>query len=59
MPEADDAKDATALPLLQVPPGVASDKVMDELTHTDDGPVIAAGSGLTVNDVVTEQPARV
>ncbi len=39
-----------ALPLLalQLPPGVALVKVIEEPSQTAEGPVIAAGNGLTV-----------
>jgi len=40
---------ALALPLLQVPPGTLSDKVIVEPIHTANvAPVIAAGAGFTV-----------
>ena len=44
---------------LQVPPGVTSLSVAVSPTHTCVGPVMAAGSGLTVNDSVDEQPLLV
>lgn len=44
------------LPLLHVPPAVASDKVMDEPAHTLADPVIMEDDGLTVTVVNTVQP---
>jgi hypothetical protein len=38
--------------LFQIPPGVASDNVMVESSHTLVGPVIGAGIGLIVTTVV-------
>ena len=38
--------------LLQTPPVVASLKLDEGYIHTDDGPAIAAGKGLTVTTVV-------
>ena len=46
---------AFVLLLLQVPPVVASLKVMDDPTHTAVGPVIVAGEGFTVTVVVAKQ----
>ena len=43
--------------LLHVTPGVVVVRVMEEPTHTDDGPPISAGSGSTVTIAVVEQPA--
>ena len=43
-------------PLLQVPPGVISPKVVVAPTHMLVVPVIAAGDGLTVMGRVTVQP---
>jgi len=42
--------------LLHVPPTVASLNVITEPIHTEDGPVIATGTGLTVTGCVTKQP---
>lgn len=42
--------------LVHEPPGVASASVAVLLMQSDDGPVMAAGSGLTVNGAVTVQP---
>ena len=39
-------------PLLHVPPPETSDNVMNWPTHTEFGPVIFAGNGLTVTTVV-------
>jgi hypothetical protein len=47
---------ALVLLLLHTPPGVASLRLMEEPVHTDVGPVIAAGKGLTVTGEVTKQP---
>jgi hypothetical protein len=44
------------LPLLQVPPLVASVKVVVAPTHTESAPDIAAGIALTVNALVAAQP---
>jgi hypothetical protein len=41
--------------LLHVPPDVTSESVIDEPRHTDGGPVITAGSGLTVTIAVVAQ----
>ena len=41
--------------LVQKPKGVASLNVITELTHTDGGPVITAGNGLTVIVAVAAQ----
>jgi len=50
--------DATAeLLLLHEPPPVASVNVVVDPTHTASVPPIDAGAGLTVNGVVTLQPA--
>lgn len=45
--------------LLQRPPGVASCNVIEPLTQTEDGPVIAAGIVTTVTTVVALQPPTV
>ena len=45
-----------ALPLIQLPPAVASDKVVLKPTQTFAVPVILAGSGFTVMIVVAIQP---
>jgi hypothetical protein len=42
--------------LLHVPPGVTSDKVTDEPTHTERVPPMAAGKGLTLTVAVAVQP---
>ena len=48
---------ATAgLLLLQVPPGVASPKEMEDPGQTPETPEIAAGKGFTVTDAVTKVP---
>ncbi len=48
---------ATAvLLLLQVPPEVASERVMDDKAQTDAAPLIAAGNGLTVMVSDLKQP---
>lgn len=44
------------VPLLHVPPGIASDNVVVSPEHIVVTPVIAAGSGLTVTTVVVKQP---
>ena len=44
--------------LLHVPPGVAQLKFVVEPTQVAPGPVIAAGSGLTVIVVVAIQPDK-
>ena len=44
------------LPESHEPPDVASDKVDDVPGQTRGVPVIAAGSGLTVNGAVIKQP---
>ena len=43
--------------LAQEPPGEVSLNVAVDPWHTNDGPLMAAGVGLTVTDLVTEQPA--
>lgn len=43
-------------PLVQVPPGVASDSGVVELTHTLSVPLIATGEVFTVTTRVTLQP---
>ena len=44
-----------ALLLLQVPPPVASARVMDDVAHTLDGPVMAAGAGFPVVYVINTE----
>jgi len=44
------------LPLAHTPPGVALDKVVLNVGHTDAIPVTAAGAGLTVTILVAMQP---
>jgi hypothetical protein len=44
--------DTEPLALLHVPPVVGSERVIDDATHTDELPVIAAGRALTVTIVV-------
>ena len=44
------------LPLLHVPPVVVLESMAFAPVHTVDGPVMAAGSGLTVNGNVLKQP---
>ena len=39
------------LPLLQVPPGVASANVVVEPIHTDEAPVIAATTGAAFTEI--------
>ena len=51
---------ATAgFPLLQVPPGEASDKFIVEPTQTFERPVIGAGDAVTFTVVEVEQPPTV
>jgi hypothetical protein len=48
-----------AIPLLllaHVPPPVASVNVVEDPTHTEVAPLIAAGTGQTVTGLVTRQP---
>ena len=47
---------ALVLLLLQVPAGVPSDRVIDKPIHTDEGPSIVDGNGLTVTVVVVKHP---
>ena len=47
---------AVPLVVLHVPPTVASASGIVAPTHTTDGPVIEAGSGLTVTGKVVLQP---
>ena len=44
---------ATIDDVLHTPPEVAEVRVMEEPSHRVDGPVIAAGSGFTVINLVT------
>ena len=44
------------LPVLHVPPDVASAKPIVALTQTEAGPVIPDGAGLTVTEAVALQP---
>ena len=44
------------LVLLHMPPGVVELSATDEPTHTEPGPVIAAGNGFTVTVVIARQP---
>ena len=44
------------LPLVHVPPPVVLERVMVAAWHTDAGPLIAPGNGLTVTLVQTPQP---
>ena len=46
------------VPLLQVPPGVISPRLVVEPAHTVVVPVIAAGNGLTVTVIVKGDPAH-
>ncbi len=38
------------------PPGVAFNSVIDDPAHTDDGPDVGPGAGVTVIPKVTKQP---
>ena len=46
------------MPLLQLPDGVASLKVIVEPAHVEDGPAIAAGAEITDIVAVTVQPVE-
>ena len=56
MPEVEPMVASAGVLLVQVPPAVASVKVVVAPTHKVVEPAIAAGSGLTVTGVVTKQP---
>jgi hypothetical protein len=55
-PVPDNTVAIAVLLLAQVPPPDVLVSVMVETGHTDDGPPMAAGSGLTVNERVRKQP---
>jgi hypothetical protein len=55
IPVAEPTVATPGLLLLHIPPDVASLKGKDEPAHTDVGPVIDAGGGLTVTVVVAMQ----
>ncbi len=55
IPEADPIVATPVLPLLHVPPGVASPREVVNPTQTDSVPVIGAGSGVTVTVVKARQ----
>lgn len=42
--------------LLHAPPGVASVRVIEDPAHTEDGPDIGPGAGVTVIPKETKQP---
>ncbi len=52
----DASTDAVVAAVLHVPPPVASERIIDPVSHTVVDPVIAVGSGLTLTRVVTIQP---
>ena len=56
-PEAEPIVATAVLLLLQVPPVVSSAREAVAPTHTVELPVIADGTGLTVNAMVAIQPA--
>jgi hypothetical protein len=43
--------------LVQTPPGVELDNVIEAPAHTEDGPEVAPTEGFTVISVLTAQPA--
>ena len=55
-PEPDTTVATNGSLLPQVPPALASLSVVDDPTHTEDTPVIAAGSGFTVKIAEMLQP---